>query len=457
MAHVVNARKQCTVNPLKMSQPLGGALAFLGIENSMPLFHGSQGCTAFGMVLLVRHFRESIPLQTTAMNEATTILGGYENLEEAILTIHKKNTPALIGICSTGLTETKGDDGAGYMKLIRQRHPELADTALVYASTPDYKGCFQDGYAAACSAIIETMVPQGPGARRERLLNLLPGCHLTPGDVEAIKETAALFGCEMTALPDLSGSLDGHVADHFTPTSLGGTTQEAITQLGAAQHTIAIGEHMRGPAELLQQRCGVPCTVLPRLTGLLPCDAFVALLAELSGKEVPQSLRRERSRLVDAMLDGHFFFGGQRIAIAAEPDLLIALGHFMAEMGATLHAAVTTSDAPGLAGLPIDQVLVGDLADFEQHAAGADLLVTHAHGRQAAQRLGVPLFRVGIPIFDRLGAAHAVHVGYRGTMTLLFALANMLLESHDTNAHHHGHPAPAQDTDNHARENLATC
>lgn len=456
MARVVNAKKHCTVNPLKMSQPLGGALAFLGMDNAMPLFHGSQGCTAFGMVLLVRHFRESIPLQTTAMNEATTILGGYENLEEAILTIHKKNNPALIGICSTGLTETKGDDGAGSMKLIRQRHPELAGTALVYASTPDYKGGFQDGYAAACAATIETLVPEGHGARQSGRLNLLPGCHLTPGDVEAIKETAALFGFEVNALPDLAGSLDGHVADQFTPTSLGGTTPEAIAQLGTAVHTIAIGEHMRGPAALLEQRCGVPCTVLPRLTGLLPCDAFIALLSELSGNEVPQRLKRERSRLVDAMLDGHFFFGGKRVAIAAEPDLLLALGHFAAEMGATLHAAVTTSDAPGLESLPIQEVLVGDLADFEQQAAGADLLITHAHGRQAAQRLGIPLFRAGIPIFDRLGAAHAVHVGYRGTTTLLFALANMFLASHDTD-HHHESQTPAQETASHACENLATC
>ncbi|EQD64548.1 nitrogenase iron-molybdenum cofactor biosynthesis protein NifN, partial [mine drainage metagenome] len=74
MANVVTSHKACTVNPLKMSQPIGAALAFLGLDACMPALHGSQGCTAFGMVLFVRHFRENIPLQTTAMNEATTIL-----------------------------------------------------------------------------------------------------------------------------------------------------------------------------------------------------------------------------------------------------------------------------------------------------------------------------------------------------------------------------------------------
>ena len=47
----------------------------------------SQGCTSFGLVLFVRHFREAIPLQTTAMSEVATVLGGYENVEQAIVNI----------------------------------------------------------------------------------------------------------------------------------------------------------------------------------------------------------------------------------------------------------------------------------------------------------------------------------------------------------------------------------
>ncbi len=88
-----------------MSQPLGAALAFLGLRKMMPLFHGSQGCTAFAKVVLVRHFRESIPLSTTAMTEVSTILGGEDNIEQAILTILEKYNPQIIGLLTTGLTE----------------------------------------------------------------------------------------------------------------------------------------------------------------------------------------------------------------------------------------------------------------------------------------------------------------------------------------------------------------
>jgi nitrogenase molybdenum-iron protein NifN len=119
MAEVVDSKKACAVNPLKMSQPLGASYAFMGLDACMPVMHGSQGCTSFGLVLLVRHFKEAIPLQTTAMNEVTTILGGYENIETALLNIRKRAAPKIIAICSTGLTETKGDDVEGYLRTVR--------------------------------------------------------------------------------------------------------------------------------------------------------------------------------------------------------------------------------------------------------------------------------------------------------------------------------------------------
>ena len=129
---------------------------------------------------------------------------------------------------------------------------------------------------------------------------------------------------------------------------------------------------------------------------------------------------------MDAMLDGHFFFGGSKVAIGAEPDLLYAVGSFLAEMGCEIAAAVTTTESPLLERLPCDEVLIGDLEDLEQRAGGCDLLITHSHGRQLAERLQLPFFRMGLPMFDRLGAAHQLTVGYRGTRGLIFDIGNLL-------------------------------
>jgi nitrogenase molybdenum-iron protein NifN len=175
-------------------------------------------------------------------------------------------------------------------------------------------------------------------------------------------------------------------------------------------------------------RTGVSYAVFDRLTGLEANDRFLMHLSSLSGKPVPLRYRRQRSQLVDAMLDGHFFFGGKKVAIGAEPDLLWALGSLTAEMGCEITAAVTTTHSPLLEKMPCAEVLIGDLEDLEMHAKGCDLLITHSHGRQAAERLGIPLFRAGLPCFDRLGANHRLSVGYRGTRDLIFQVGNVFLE-----------------------------
>lgn len=432
MATVTRSKKSCTVNPLKMSQPIGGALAFLGLNHCMPVLHGSQGCTAFGLVLFVRHFREAIPLQTTAMNEATTIMGGFDNIEQAILNICNRTKPEIIGICSTGLTETKGDDVDGYLKQIRARHPELENVAIVYVSTPDYQHAFQDGWSKTVAHII-TELAQPATEKQANRINILPGSHLMPGDIEELREIVEAFGFCPIVLPDLSGSLDGHVPDDFSPTTLGGTTLADIRAMGAAALTLAVGEQMRPACAAMQAKTGVPYELFDRLTGLEASDRLFALLARLSGRPVPNKYRRQRSQLVDAMLDGHFFFGGKKIAIGAEPDLLWAIGSWLAEMGAEISAAVTTTESPLLERVPAQEVLIGDLEDLESRAAGCDLLITHAHGRQMAERLDIPLVRMGLPTFDRLGAAHRVTLGYRGTRDLIFEIGNVFL----ANAHEH--------------------
>lgn len=444
MSHVQRfptTAKSCSVNPLKMSQPLGGALAFLGIDNCLPLFHGSQGCTAFGLVLLVRHFREAIPLQTTAMDQVSTILGGYENLEEAIRNIEERMKPALIGVCTTGVTETKGEDMAGAYTTFRQRNPGLDHLNLVFVNTPDFAGGFEDGFAAAVTGIVERLAQPVPITVKGQV-NILAGCHLTPGDVEEIRDLVESFGLTPIILPDLSLSMCGRQPTDFAPTSLGGTTIEQIKAMGASEITLVIGEHMRVAAAALELKTDVPTAFFDRLTGLEASDRFIRTLSEISGRPVPARLRRQRESLVDAMLDGHFFFSRKRIAVALEPDLLYAVTAFLNDMGADVIAAVSPTQAPVLEKIRARTVLVGDHSDVEALAKGADLIVSNSHGRQGAARLGVPLHRMGLPMFDRLGAGLTVNVGYRGTRGTLFEIGNRFLAAemdHHGPADGHGH------------------
>ncbi|BAY29687.1 nitrogenase molybdenum-iron cofactor biosynthesis protein NifN [Nostoc carneum NIES-2107] len=437
MAIVTTPNKPVTVNPLKQSQALGASLAFLGLKGMIPLFHGSQGCTAFAKVVLVRHFREAIPLATTAMTEVTTILGGEENVEQAILTLVEKSQPEIIGLCSTGLTETRGDDIERFLKEIRERHPELDKLPIVFAPTPDFKGALQDGFAVAVESIVKE-IPRLCATRIEQV-TILAGSSFTPGDIQEIKEMVTSFGLVPIVVPDLSASLDGHLEDSYSAITASGTTLAQLREVGGSAFTIALGESMRGAARILQERFGIPYEVFGQLTGLEPVDEFLQALAILSGNSVPEKYRRQRRQLQDAMLDTHFYFGAKRVSLALEPDLLWSAVHFLQSMGAQIHAAVTTTRSPLLEKLPIKSVTIGDLEDFEELAVGSDLLIGNSNVGAIAKRLSIPLYRLGIPIYDRLGNGQFTKVGYRGTMELLFGMGNLFLEAEEERVKHfHG-------------------
>ncbi|MEW6676398.1 MAG: nitrogenase iron-molybdenum cofactor biosynthesis protein NifN [Pseudomonadota bacterium] len=432
MAEIIKRNKALAVNPLKVSQPVGASLAFLGINRAIPMMHGSQGCTAFGKVFFVRHFREPVPLQTTAMDQVATVLSADENVIVGLKTIAEKNKPALIGLPTTGLSETQGTDIRRLVQEFRTQYPEFNDIPVVPVSTPDFVGCLESGYALAVKAIIEYVVPEDTTrvGKRKKQVNVLAGAMLTPGDLEHLKELIEAFGLRPVVLPDYGDALDGHLTEmEFSPLTVGGTPVSEIPTLGEAAATLVVGRSMYPAADLLQTRTGVPDYRFDTLMGLEAVDAFVAALAEISGQPVPEKIERQRNQLQDAMVDTHFMLGFAKVAIAADPDLLYALADLVAGMGCEVIAAVAPSKSPILEQVPTAQVKLGDLEDLETaiKAVGADLIICNSHAADTAKRLGLPLYRAGFPQYDLIGGYQRLWVGYRGTRQSLFDLANIMV------------------------------
>jgi len=439
MPEIIKRKKALSVNPLKASQTIGAALAFIGFHRAIPMLHGSQGCTAFGKVFFVRHFREPIPLQTTAMDQVSTIMGSEESVVEGLATIAQKNRPALIGVPTTGLSETQGSDVEMAVKTFRRKHPEFDAVPVVPVSTPDYSGCLETGFARAVEAILRTLVPDSgaagtrPGQRR-RQVNVLVGSFLTPGDLEELKEMIEAFGLRPVVIPDLSDSL-GHLGEQdFSPLTIGGTPASELTTLGDAAATLVIGRSMDRAAAALRELTGVPDHRFDHLMGLEAVDELVHTLHSISGEPVPARLERQRAQLQDAMLDAHFMLGMSRFALAADPDLLTAFSQMLSGVGAETVAAVSPVNAPVLQEVAAGQVKIGDLEDLEQivreqkaRQQGAEVLISNSHGVESARRLGIPILRAGFPQYDTLGGYQKSWIGYRGTRQTLFDLANILL------------------------------
>lgn len=425
-------------NPQKNSPALGATLAYLGVNGLLALLHGSQGCSSFIRLQLSRHYKEPIPLNSTALLEDTVIFGGWEHLKKGIAVAADKYKPQIIGVMSSGLTETFGDDMTSALASLRSERRDLEGLPVVLASTPDYIGSMQEGYQIAVESLLMTLtgLPDTvPGLREVKdpadrgagdCVALLPGCHLTPGDVDELKEMVESFGYEVITVPDLSISLDGHAELEAAPVVQGGTQLEDFQRLPKCKACFSFGQSMEKAGEFLKQTYGVPHFNLPSLTGLKATDRFVLRLAEISGKRIPDKLLRQRSRLLDTLADYHDQLGGQKVALALEMDLLYSLAACLDEVGAEISVALSASQGSGSPlSLPVP-IEVGDLEMFEERAGQCNLLIANSNGRQAAGLLKIPHLRAGLPVFDYVGYPQKCWIGYVGTQQFLFDTLNTL-------------------------------
>jgi nitrogenase molybdenum-iron protein NifN len=432
MAELLTPTKPLAVNPLKACQPIGASLAFLGLADCLPLEHGARGCTSFNKLFFMRHFNEPIALQTTAMDQITTVLGADASVVEALATICERDRPQVIGLISTGLSSMQGSDMPRTVVEFRARHPEHASVEVIVAPATDTLGCLESGFALAIEAIIEALAPMGSALRLRRQVNVLASAMLTPGDVEDIKAWIEAYGLTPIMLPDIADSLDGHLTDSgFSTLTYGGTTLDDIARMGRSAATLVIGRSLNRAADCLGERTGIPDVRFDSLMGLAASDAFSDVLGSIANCAMPAKVARKRAQFLDAMVDTQFQLGGARIAIAADADLCASLVMFFAEMGAEVVAAVASAKAMQLASLPLDSVVIGDLEDLEWLARerNAELIVTNSHGADIARRTGAALLHAGFPIYDSYGAHAESFVGYGGGRRTLFRAADLLAAS----------------------------
>ncbi len=447
-----------TTNACKLCTPLGACLAFRGVEGAVPMLHGSQGCATYMRRYIISHFREPMDIASSSLGEKHAVYGGASNLKQGLLNVMTKYGARLIGVATTCLTETIGDDAPMIVKEFRRemRDSGLRDLpALVTVSTPSYSGTHMEGFHAAVRAIVEQA---SEGEEHAQMLNLLPG-FLSPADLRHLREIIDDFQYSSVILPDFSMTLDGPALQEYEKIPRGGTPLGDIRRMGGAAATFEFGATLdcKTAGNLLHERFGVPLHSMGIPIGLRETDIFFDALENLTGAERPERHVLERGRLLDSYVDAHKYLFGRRAVIYGEEDLVVALTSFLTEVGITpvlcasggksgrfkaaierVTAGITPPSASG-AKLPLKPVAVHEGMDFRQIEELAlelspDLIIGHSKGYTLARMLGIPLIRVGFPIHDRFGGQRILHVGYRGTQSLLDRVVNALLEGNQNDS-----------------------
>lgn len=421
--------KPVSVNPLKISPSLGAVLALQGCYRGMAIMHGAQGCAAFSKSLLTRHFRDTVAVQTSALQEMDVVFDADRNLEEALNTVITKHHPDIVGVIGTELTDVAGTDYPAFVKKFK-RELDTRDMFLIPVTLTDIGGSLESGYSVFVENLLDAVIQEAgvksPGKPVWRQVNLLPGPFLTAGDVMELKEMLGDFGFEAITIPDVSTSLSGHLLTGFTPLTRGGVLKESLRQALRSRFTIAVGSGMERAARRLHNAMGIPYRVFPGMHGLRATDDLLKFLQDMSGSPVPVRYRWQRENLLDCMLDAHFYFAGSSAVVALEPDHLLSVVPWLEEIGVECRALIAACESPSVKEEGRD-IWIGDLDDAETLGAGADLWIGNGHGRKGAERIGAAFFSAGFPITEELGAYTRVSVGYRGAMDGVNRAGNLLI------------------------------
>ncbi len=445
-----------TTNACKLCTPLGATMAFKGVEGAIPFLHGSQGCATYMRRYIISHFREPMDIASSALGEKNAIYGGGPNLKKGLLNAMQKYGAKVIGVATTCLTETIGDDVPRILHEFRAEFGDLPLADVVHVSTPSYSGTHMDGYHGAVKAIADQLCPgeTADKAAATGRLNLMPGM-VSPADIRHLREICLGFGITPTILPDYSETLDGPALLEYENIPSGGTRVEDIRAMSGSTASIELGRAISAQETAgtsLESRFGVPLYRLGLPMGIRETDRFFEALKAITGNEPSRELSLERGRYIDSLVDGHKYLSGLKAVVYGEEDLVIGLTSFLAEIGVNTVLVATGAKNRNLAAhidaacgdilrdKPSDlRPIVREGVDFfdiveEAGALAPDLLVGHSKGQRAAREWNIPLLRCGFPIHDRFGGQRMLHLGYRGAQSLFDRLVNLVLEKKQTDS-----------------------
>jgi nitrogenase molybdenum-iron protein beta chain len=440
------ARTGLTINPAHACQPLGAELCAHGFEGTLPFVHGSQGCASYYRSTLNRHFREPAPAVSDSMTEDGAVFGGQANLHEGLENAVALYKPKMMAIFTSCMPEIIGDDLTAFIKNAKTKGHVPKDLPVPFANTPSFNGSHIHGYDAMLLAILQNLTDgKRVEGRCTGRLNLIPGFDANTGNYREYKRILEAFGIPCTVLADISETFDSPNDGKYRLYA-GGTKLDDAADSINGKATITLGAYATAKSfAWVKDNFAGEHAALPMPMGIGKTDAFLLKLSELFGKPVPDALKAERGRAVDAMTDAQQYMHGKRFAVYGDPDQLLGYVGFLLEMGATPWHVLCSKGTKKL------EKELQALLDASPYGKGAkiymnrdlwhlrsllvtdpvDALIGDTHGKFAARDAKIPLFRFGFPNFDRVNKHRYPLVGYQGVLNMVTEICNKFLDIKD--------------------------
>ncbi len=449
------AREALTLNPAKACQPLGAVLCALGFEKTLPYVHGSQGCVAYFRTYFNRHFKEPIACVSDSMTEDAAVFGGQKNMFDGLENAKALYQPEMIAISTTCMAEVIGDDLNAFIGNAKKAGHIPPEFPTPFAHTPSFVGSHTTGWDNMFEGIqryftLNEMDDKVVGSNGK--LNLVPGFETYLGNYRVLHRMMREMGVGYSLLCDPSEVLDTPADGEYRMYD-GGTSIAEMQDAPNAIDTLLLQPwQLPKTKKFVEMTWKQPCSHVDIPMGLEWTDDFLMKVSALTGKPIPESLAKERGRLVDMMTDSHAWLHGKRFALYGDADFVMGLTKFLLELGAE-PTHILCSHANKRWQKAMEKML--SESPYGQGAAvhsGRDLwhlrslcftdkpdfLIGNSYGKfiqrdtlYKGKAFEVPLIRIGFPIFDRHHLHRMTTYGYEGAMYLLTTLVNAVLERID--------------------------
>ncbi|MEM8836642.1 MAG: nitrogenase molybdenum-iron protein subunit beta [Pseudomonadota bacterium] len=438
------AREALTVNPAKACQPLGAVFASQGYERTMPFVHGSQGCVAYYRSHLSRHFKEPSSCVSSSMTEDAAVFGGLVNMVDGLANTKALYDPSMIAVSTTCMAEVIGDDLNSFILQAKEKQSVPEDFHVPFAHTPAFVGSHVDGYDNMQKGILKHFWDNAERAANDSI-NIIPGFDgFAVGNIRELKRVLGEMDVEATFLSDVSDVYDTPSDGEFRMYD-GGTTLEDAKAALNAKATLSMQEYCTPKTLEYCAEKGQEVASFHYPMGIAGTDEFLMKIKELTGKAIPESLRMERGRLVDAMADSQSWLHGKTYAIYGDPDFVYAMARFVMEMGGEPKHCLATNGSKAWAkkmqelfdsspfGAQCKAWPGKDLWHMRSLLAteSVDMLIGNSYGKYLERDTGTPLIRLMFPIFDRHHHHRYPTWGYQGALNVLVKILDTIFDKLD--------------------------
>ena len=435
-------RKAVVINPLKACQPLGSLYAAIGFEKTLPYVHGSQGCAAYYRSHFIRHFKEPFPATCDSMTEDAAVFGGHNNMYVGLENSYKLYKPDMFAICTSCMSEVIGDDLNNFIKNAREKGSIPEDLPVTYAHTPSFVGSHITGYDNMLANILSQM-GEVKEEKKDRI-NIIVGFDTYIENFKEIKRICNLFDIDYILLSDPSDVLNSPTDGDYRM-FYGGTPLSDLKDAPNSKSTILFQKYsLQKTAELIEKEWNQKLKIINPV-GIKGSDELTMAISELTGKDVPAELEKERGQFIDAIGDSYYWVHGKSFSLNGDPDQVYGLTRFVMELGGDIkHVLVTNGNKKW------KKEMEELLKEFPQGRDAAvyhnkdmwhfrsllftepsDYIIGNSYAKYLTQDTGIPLIRIGFPLFDRHHLHRYSTIGYKGGINVLNWIVNTILDETD--------------------------